>query len=143
VRGTSSPLIEAELNGNDDEAVFLRSRSAPRKPKRSASETADDDEVAEENSATGEAGEKRSRKAGAKTRNIAATFDRWIDGGWFDQPRTLSDVHKHFRKVGIMVPQTSLSGRLLSAVQNGRLARDEIEANGKTVWAYTATKAGK
>ena len=148
VRGTSFPLIEAELNGGDDEAAVLRSRPAPRKPKPSTAKTADDDEVvsdldAEEDSATGEKDEKRSRKVGAKTRNVAATFDRWIDDGWFDQQRTLSEVHRHFRKVGIMVPQTSLSGRLLSAVQNGRLVRDEIEANGKTVWAYTTTKAGQ
>lgn len=148
VRGSNFPLIEAELNGGNDVAVVPRARRVPHKTDRKSQETAEVGEVAAEFEADDEpvareAGEKRSRKVGVKTRSIAATFDRWIDSGWFDKPRTLSDVHKHFRKVGIMIPQTSLSGRLLSAVHNERLSRDEVEVNGKTVWAYTATKAMK
>ncbi len=147
-RGTNFPLIEAELNDGNDRPVVIRARPTPHKTNSKAREMAEDAELAgefetDEEPAVRETGDKRSHKIGVKTRNIAATFESWINGGWFNEPRTLSDVHRHFRKVGIMVPQTSLSGRLLSAVQNGRLSRDEIQGNGKTVWAYTATKAVK
>jgi hypothetical protein len=80
------------------------------------------------------------RKVGGKTGNIAATFERWIDEGYFDEPRTLADVQKRFHKEAIMVPQTSLPGYFLGAVRKGRLNRDEVDVGGKTVWAYKTSK---
>jgi hypothetical protein len=83
---------------------------------------------------------KRPRKIARKTGNIAATFDRWVTEGYFDDPRTLADVQARFRKEAIMVPQTSLPGYFLGAVRKGQLKRDEVEVGGKTVWAYTTVK---
>lgn len=83
------------------------------------------------------------RKFGSKAGNVAATFERWIGEGFFDEPRTVLDVLKRFRKEAIMVPRTSLPAYFLAAVRKGRLKRDEVQANGRTVWAYTTAASGK
>ena len=143
VRGTNLPVIEVELNGRDESVVVRRTRPSPRKAGRKARGTTDDagDEGdAQINNAAEGAGAKRVRKVGAKTGNIAATFERWINDGYFDEPRTLADVQKRFRKEAIMVAQTSLPGYFLGAVRKDRLKRDEVDAGGKTVWAYTTNK---
>lgn len=150
VRGTSLPVIEAELSG-DNERIVIRQRPSSRKPPKIADaveEVAETEEMAAdappaEAEAVSEGEAKKSRKVGSKTGNVAATFERWIDEGYFDEPRTLSDVQRRFRKEAIMVPQTSLPGYFLAAVRKGRLTRDEVEANGKTVWAYTTAANGK
>jgi hypothetical protein len=90
-------------------------------------DTSEEEGVQTDNAAEG-AGAKRGRRVGGKTGNIAATFERWIDEGYFDEPRTLADVQKRFRKEAMMVPQTSLPGYFLGAVRKGRLNRDEIVA---------------
>jgi hypothetical protein len=151
VRGTSFPVIEAELNGGEVRVVVRRQRVSGRKSAKSTTwgeAVAKTDEAAADASSTQEetvadAEAKKSRKVGSKTGNVAATFERWIDEGYFDQPRTLSEVQKRFRKEAIMVPQTSLPGYFLAAVRKGRLTRDEVESNGKTVWAYTTAASGK
>jgi hypothetical protein len=145
VRGTSLPAIEAELNGGDDAVVVRRVRASSRKSSATARKTTDDlgeeDKGQIDTGVTGEdAASSRMRKVGSKTGNIAATFERWIDEGYFDEPRTLADVQKRFRKEAIMVPQTSLPGYFLSAVRKGRLNRDEMDVSGKNVWAYTTNK---
>ncbi len=151
VRSTSLGVIEAVLNGSEERVVVRRQRLPLRKPSKgpnSGEATAERNETATDaRSADDEAvanGEpKRSRKVGSKTGNVAATFERWIDEGYFDEPRTLSDVQKRFRKEAIIVLQTSLPGYFLAAVRKGRLTREEIEANGKIVWAYTTDANGK
>lgn len=151
IRGATLPVIEAELNAGEERAVVRHQGPFGRKSAKSTGvggATAERDEIAagtpsaeDEAVAHGEA--KKSRKVGSKTGNLAATFERWIDQGYFDEPRTLSDVQKRFRKEAIMVPQTSLPAYFLAAVRKGRLARDEVEGNGKTVWAYTTARASK
>lgn len=149
VRGTSFLVIEAELNGGEERVVVRRQRPSGRKSAKDTGEAvAETDETAADSASVEEAavaddGAKKSRKVGSKTGNLAATFERWIDEGYFDEPRTLSDVQKRFRIEAIMVPQTSLPGYFLAAVRKGRLMRDEVEANGKTVWAYTTAANGK
>jgi hypothetical protein len=143
VRATSLPAIEAELNGRDEDVVIRRARPSRRRASRTARGTtaADGDEgEAQINSGTEVVGAKRGHKLGGKTGSIAATFERWIDEGYFDEPRTLVDAQKRFRKEAIMVPQTSLPGYFLGAVRKGRLNRDEMNMDGKTVWGYTTNK---
>jgi|CXWL01.1.fsa_nt_gi hypothetical protein len=148
VRGTSFHAIETELTGGEERVVIRRARPAARKPARNGrgaediefSEEADVNAEDNEEGVDKKADEKRPRKVAGKTGNLAATFDRWIDEGYFDEPRTLAEVQKRFRKEAIMVPQTSLPGYFLGAVRKGRLTRDEMDANGKTVWAYTTVK---
>ncbi|MGH6718912.1 MAG: hypothetical protein ACREER_06300 [Alphaproteobacteria bacterium] len=111
VRPASFPAIEAGLKGSDQDVVIRRARPSPRKASRTARDTTDDagnveDVQIDNGTATESAGAKRVRKLGRKTRNIAATFERWIDEGYFDEPRTLADVQRRFRKNAIMVPQT-------------------------------------
>ncbi len=139
IRATSLPAVEAELSGGDGRITLRRSRVAGRKHVRKADR---DDPVEFEPSSDDDEGDggaepKRTRKIAGKTGNLAATFERWIDEGYFNEPRTMADVQKRFRKEAILVPRTSLPGYFLGAVRKGRLSRDEVEANGKTVWGYT------
>jgi hypothetical protein len=150
VRGTSLPAIEAELNGGEEHPIVRRPRppasksakiTATGQPVTEKDQAADAPSAEDEVVAEGDA--KKSRKVGSKTGNVAATFERWIDEGYFDEPRTLSDAQKRFRKEAVMVPQTSLPSYFLSAVRKGRLTREEVEANGKRVWAYMTDTSGK
>lgn len=150
VRGVSLHSIEAELNGGEGRVLPRRQRASGRKAPKNVDveQTVAEDETTADASPPDEQARvddvvKKSRKVGSKTGNVAATFERWIDERYFDQPRTLSDVHKRFRKEAMLVPQTSLSGYFLAAVRKGRLTRDEIEANGKMVWAYTTAASGR
>jgi len=143
VRGTSLPIIETELNGGDKSVVVHRARPLPRKASRRArggTNDAGDGEDGQTSNAAEGASAKRGRKVGGKTSNIAARFERWIDEGYFDEPRTLGDVQKRFRKEAIMVPQTSLPGYFLGAVRKGRLNREEMNMGSKTLWAYTTNR---
>jgi hypothetical protein len=160
VRSTSLTAVEAALNGGVEADVARGPRRATRQPTRKGA-TADeglsdsDLQTPSEDHATkrSEEGDGKSynrkkepvamagrvRKVSGKTGNVAATFESWIDEGYFNEPRTLSDVQKHFHRHAIMVPQTSLPGYLLGAVRKRRLTRDEVVGNGgKTVWAYKA-----
>lgn len=146
-RAASFPAIEAELSGSNNAPILRRARPVSRAARTSHAEAEITAEVEEVppldggDSGTNEGlTEKAPRKISGKSGNLAATFDRWIGDGYFDQPRTLAEVLKRFRKEAIMVPRTSLPGYFLSAVRNGRLTRDEIQANGKTVWAYSTNK---
>ena len=155
VRGTSFPSIEAELNGGEERVAFRRQLSTGRKSAKNRNaepKVAEDgdnitDAMTVASTANSEAevngGAKKLRKVGSKTGNVAATFERWIEEGYFDEPRTLSDVQKRFRKEAVMVPQTSLPSYFLNAVRKNRLTRDEVESNGKTVWAYTTAASGR
>jgi hypothetical protein len=144
VRGTSLPGIEAELNARETDEGARQVRSSPRRKSRRgrATKGAAVEDAQETDIDDGEADPKikRSRKVGAKTGNIAATFDRWINEGYFDDPRTLAEVQQRFRKEAMMVPQTSLPGYFLGAVRKGRLKRDEMEVGGRTVWGYSTNK---
>ena len=54
---------------------------------------------------------------------MAATFERWIGEGFFDEPRTVLDVLKRFRKEAIMVPRTSLPAFSCGSAQGPPEAR--------------------
>lgn len=143
VRGTSLQAIEAELNAGRDDDVVRQVRSSPRRRSRTAravKDTVGDGQQADIDDEGEDSRTKRTRRVGAKTGNIAATFDRWIDEGYFDKPRTLSDVQQRFRKEAMMIPQTSLPGYFLAAVRKGRLKRDEMEVGSRTVWGYSTNK---
>jgi hypothetical protein len=67
---------------------------------------------------------------------ISLKLEAWLKESFFKTPRTLSAVHKRLHEHGVIVPQTSVSGPLLRAVQQGRLTRQKISEGGKEVWAY-------
>lgn len=64
----------------------------------------------------------------------------WIKEGYFNDWRTLKDVHQRLHEHGVIVELTSVSGPLLRAVQGGLLARKKMEVAGKTVWAYRSAE---
>jgi hypothetical protein len=128
--------IKKEL-GSASSASSTRSRPKKRKagpkPNNEAEEAS---EIAEAGSSV----KKKTARKSASTVNVAERFTSWIDQGYFDDWKTLSDVQKRFHKEAVMVPQTSMPNYLLGAVRAGRLERDKHDINGKTVWAYRKAK---
>lgn len=85
--------------------------------------------------------EAKPKKDGAATKrssgnSIAPKLDAWIREGFFKTPRTLRAVHERLHEQGVIAQQTSVSGPLLKAVQQGRVTRRKISEDGKEVWAY-------
>jgi hypothetical protein len=136
VRATSLPTVEAEVAGAAVRPV-QPSRRKGNRPKQRAKEAATEEEFGAD-AGIARVGPKRGRKTG-----VGPTFDKWIDEGYFDEPKTLAEVQNRFRKEAIIVPQTSLPGYFLGAVRNKRLKREEITVGNKTVWAYTTNKAAE
>lgn len=84
----------------------------------------------------------KSKENGSGTKRaaggpIALKLDAWLKESFFKTPRTLSAVHKRLHEHGVIAPQTSISGPLLRAVQQGHLKRQKIAEDGKEVWAYS------
>jgi hypothetical protein len=71
-----------------------------------------------------------------KTGGLSARFNKWIDDGFFKEPKTLADVHRRFHKEGEIIPQSTVSPYLLNAVRSGRLKREESKKDNKHVWTY-------
>lgn len=144
VRPMTLNSIKSELTITDARPAF---RIKKRKPaakdsnKDSATKSAEkiieiEESQTEENMSKAASNEKPLRKVRTKTSGIASKFSRWIDEGFFDEPRTLSDVQKRFHREAIIIPRTSIPQYLLGAVRNGRLKREEAEVAGKRVWVY-------
>ncbi|HVJ33777.1 MAG TPA: hypothetical protein VND94_11720 [Terriglobia bacterium] len=89
---------------------------------------------------TEEVKESARRKQIKKTGNLKDRFIKWIADGFFDAPKTLSDVQKRFHKEGLIVPRTSVPKYLLQAVRSGELVREEKEVNQRRVWIYQREK---
>jgi hypothetical protein len=123
-RAANLPSINRELAG---EVVGQR-------PSRRASKG-----KTNETDASAASGRRRNSNSG-KTGSHTAKFEGWIEGGFFDQPRTLGDVVKKFRQAGIVVARTSIPQLLLKAVRSNRLSRQEAEVAGKNVWVYERAK---
>jgi hypothetical protein len=126
VRPITLSAIRLELNVGEKSIARPKPRRARTKktiPPESAAETSE---------------EKRDlrRPSNKKAGNLVVRFDKWIDGGFFDEPKTLADVQRRFHKEGVILPRTSIPQYLLKAVREGRLTREETDANNKRVWAY-------
>jgi hypothetical protein len=73
----------------------------------------------------------------ASSSPISLKLEAWLSDSFFDTPRTLDAVHKRLHEHGVIAPQTSISGPLLKAVQQGRLTRQKVSEDGREVWAYS------
>lgn len=127
VRAAALRAIQKELDGG----ASATAHRAKRRPKRETVEVA------------GEPDEKtivRKRSRAGSTAGAGTRFQSWIEEGYFDTPRTLSDVQQRFHKEAIIVPQSSLPKHLLKGVRSGQLAREKVESNGKIVWSYKRSK---
>jgi hypothetical protein len=80
-------------------------------------------------------------KSNTKTRSAMDAFRSFIDQGFFDQPRTLSDVRGKFEKEAVFLPRTSIPNYLLIGVQSGRLVREKISLKGRRIWIYARSEA--
>lgn len=76
----------------------------------------------------------------ASSSPISVKLEAWFTDSFFKTPRTLGAVHKRLHEHGVIAPQTSLSGPLLRAVQQGRLMRQKVSEDGKQVWAYSLSQ---
>jgi hypothetical protein len=83
-------------------------------------------------------GSRAKRSSGSP---VSFKLEAWFKESFFQTPRTLNAVHKRLHEHGVIVPQTSVSGPLLRAVQQGRLQRQKISEDGKEVWAYRLSGA--
>jgi hypothetical protein len=80
---------------------------------------------------------KKKKTRGSAGGSIGERFQAWIDEGYFDNAKTISEVRARFHREAIIVPLTSLPPYLLRAVRSGQLERDKQDVNGKTVWCYS------
>jgi hypothetical protein len=129
VRSVSLSAIKAELGDGKG--------TTRRKPKaRRASKQASKSVVAGATASPEKPKAEGRRSSKKKSGNLAERFDKWIDEGFCDTAKALSDLQKRFHKEAILVPRTSIPTYLLKAVRSGRLVREKGEANGKSVWVY-------
>jgi hypothetical protein len=135
VRAASLSDIKAELEGR---APARR----PPKPTRSGTAKGTHAKAPPKDALTKAtpAGSKPKRKtAVGKAGELTEKFNGWITDGFFDTPRTLSEVQGRFHEQGDIVPRTTIPSYLLAAVRArpARLVRKKADVGGKDVWVYT------
>lgn len=128
VRAIALRTIQKELDGVGGPSAGRSMRKSRRRARMAA-------DASPENPA-----DVKKKGRSSSTPGVGERFQSWIADGYFDKPRTLSDVQQRFHKEAIIVPQTSLPGYLLKSVRSGQLNRDKGEVNRKTVWFYTRVK---
>lgn len=88
---------------------------------------------------------KGSSNKGAK-RKIKASggntefLNKEIAGGFFDEPKVISDVVNRFHETGRIVHKGVVSPLLLKAVKAEKLQRRKSEAKGRKVWVYETAR---
>ena len=128
IRPVSLSSIKTELFGDGDKIIAEKTRrQRPQAPKEAIGNV--------KGPLTSE--KKASRKVTVKkTGGLGARFNKWIDDGYFSEPKTLGEVQKRFQKEGVIVPQSTISPYLLNSVRAGRLTREETLSNKKHLWVY-------
>ncbi|MGA8616643.1 MAG: hypothetical protein WB760_34090 [Xanthobacteraceae bacterium] len=127
VRPVTLSAIKAELTEGDKGTA--REKPLRRKSKKSG-------QPSKPKAAADDNRKESRRPPNKKSGNLSVRFEKWIEEGFFEEPKTLADVQKHFHKEGLIVPRTSVPQYLLKAVRSGRLTREEADINKKRVWAY-------
>ncbi len=74
----------------------------------------------------------RENKARKKRVSAADVIDELKESGFFDKPKSLSEISGALEERAIMYPMTSLSGVVLGLVKRRALRRKKIEGK----WAY-------
>ena len=134
VRAASLNDIKAELEGR----APTRRPPKPTRPATAKGAQANESLKDTRTKAT-PAGPKPKRKAATgKGGELVQKFNGWIIEGFFDTPRTLSEVQARFHEQGDIVPRTSIPSYLLAAVRArpARLVRKKADVSGKDVWVY-------
>jgi hypothetical protein len=115
--------IEASIAG---ETSRIRGKGRARKPARIKLEGSDGDRLDPK---------KKSRNTSGQLKMF---LTKWAGDGFFNEPKTLTNLLERYHEHGMITKQTSLSGLMLQAVREGLLTRAKIELDGKQVWAYRA-----
>lgn len=130
VRSAALPNIKAEITGT---------KKTPTPARRKAKTRPADSSGKAEGAATGT---RKPRKRSRQGEGKSEIFDKMITRGFFNKPRTASDVKEQFHKQGHILPLSSVPQYLLKAIRGGnkKLDRDKKEVNGKKVWVYETAK---
>lgn len=80
----------------------------------------------------------RQKKKRGASGALKAFLLKWIADGFFNEPRTLTNLLERYHEHGVIAKQTSLSGLVLDAVREGLLARTRADVGGKQVWVYAS-----
>lgn len=83
-------------------------------------------------------GDAKRRKSRTASGQLKTFLTRWVNEGFFNEPKTLAKLVERYHEHGVITRQTSLSGLVLEAVRECLLARAKIEDGGKQVWGYRA-----
>jgi hypothetical protein len=85
-------------------------------------------------------GKARRRAVTGSQGSKASVFRKWISDGWFNEDRSLREVHKQFTQKAIFVEIHTLPSYFLSAVRDGLLERRKKQIGNKEVWVYRKKK---
>ncbi|MEK7208273.1 MAG: hypothetical protein AAB699_01860 [Patescibacteria group bacterium] len=81
--------------------------------------------------------EQKAQKRAEKKRRAASDLVVELkDEGFFDKPRALSEISEALEEKGRIIPVTSLSGIMISLVQNKTLQRKKIDGKQGKKWGY-------
>ena len=80
--------------------------------------------------------EEKQKRTEKKRRAASDLIVELRDDGFFDKPRILSEIIQALEEKGRIVPVTSLSGIMISLVQDKILQRKKIEGKQGKKWGY-------
>lgn len=137
VRPSSMDAIKTELD---------EQRIAPRRVKKRVGKTSPIETNKRDNGSSNitpspdQTSERTPRIARHGGRSPGKAFDELVNGGFFDDGKTLADLQKRFHERAIIINQSSLPRYLLKAIRDERLSRVRETIGAKQIWVYkTAT----
>lgn len=133
VRASSLAAIQRELEQKASSSAPARRRKGQKRTKSTNSDDASSREDTQKPETKGD----RKRASGS---DLGETFRGWIAEGYFDKPKTLSDVQARFHQEAILIPRTSIPKYLLAGVRDKLLSREKQDVNGKQLWVYQTKK---
>ena len=133
VRPSGLEAVRRELEGG--KATTLQTGGRRRPKKRTT--TVAKDETASPDDRKASEGKRRPRSA---SREVKAAFEELMEGGFFDDGRTLAQLKKKFHEAAVIIPSTSLPKYLLGAVRGKRLDRKKENVDGKLIYVYRTKK---
>jgi hypothetical protein len=133
-RSVGLQAIKAELNG--DAPAKVQTRQKPRAKKAKASQSEPNVESTTVGADQGGKSNSKGNRRSVSRNGVGERFYGWIQDGYFDQPKTLSEVQAQFHNEAIIIPRTSLPSYLLKAVRDRKLTRAKATIGNKLVWTY-------
>lgn len=127
----------ANLNAIKDQIGGGNGKSIPgRKTRTNTRKAQGGNSNSNANAATGDKQKKRP-----DTGSLKELLNEWIAEGFFDEPKTISDLLNRYHEYGVITKTSSLSGLLLRAVQDRLLVRKKDDTDSKVGWLYQVKKS--